>query len=598
MLCELSIEDFALIDNLRVQFSPGLIILTGETGAGKSIIIDALGLSLGERATAEQIRTGKESTSVEAIFDVSNLESLKGVLEKYGIEIDEDRFLIARREINREGRNRCFLNGVSVTLTILKDIGQALVDIHGQHEHQSILRTEGHVDLLDDFGSLGELKTRVAEFYRELEQKKKELKEILAEEKEFNRQVEFLTYQAKEIEGARLEVGEDDKLEAERVILGNAEELFSKATQAYSLLHESTEETPTVLDNLSTILENLNDIAKIDVNMGTAAKSGEEAKYQLEDLGLSLGNYLDRIVFDPKRLQEVEERLNLIHTMKKKYGGTVEEVISFGQEVKRKLENVELAGERKENLTEEIDILRDRLSQLSLELSDERGKAAKELESKVELELASLGMDKTTFQVQLTRETKKDGDVIIDGVGYVLYPHGIDQAEFMISPNLGEEPKPLRRTASGGEMSRIMLALKTILADVEQVPSMVFDEIDTGIGGGTAEVVGRKLSFIAGRRQVICITHLPQIASLADTHFYVTKNAVEDRTTTSCKELSWEERIGEVARMLGGVKVTPLTLRHAREMIGRSGRPKPRESSEGKELELDFQKGPRESNGG
>ena len=563
MLKELNIKNFAIIDQLRVEFGPGLNVLTGETGAGKSIVVDALGLALGERASSDLIRTGFEEAVVEAAFELNGrgTEEVKGLLSEQGIEFDPAEDLIVRRVLAASGKNKVYINGSLANLATLSALGQSLADIHGQHEHQSLLSLERQMDLLDSFGGLTPLRDEVAAEYGRLSDVRKALAGLEAGERDRAQREDMLRFQKNEIEAALLKPGEDNELANEQKVIASSEKLAAASAMVDEVLHSSDD---SVLVNLKKAINGLKDISAIDSRISGAVELCESGRAQVEEAAREIAAYRDRIEFDPRRLEQVGDRLDLIQKLKKKYGNTVEEVIAFGERAAADLERMEKASEEIEQRKSEIQAIKFGLTDRASELTRKRGVAAKELEKKIESELGHLGMKKTTFSIAIIQEP--GGDTLS---GLRLGPRGADRVEFLISPNPGEEPKPLAKIASGGELSRIMLALKTLLVEGDSIPTLVFDEVDAGIGGAVAEEVGKKLRRISAKRQVFCITHLAQIASMATSHYGVAKSVKKDRTSTEVRLLEKQERVDEIARMLGGKSITEATIRHAEEMIER-----------------------------
>jgi DNA repair protein RecN (Recombination protein N) len=564
MLKELSIRNFAIIDQLRVEFGPGLNVFTGETGAGKSIVVDALNLALGERASADLIRTGSDEAVVEAAFELNSHapSAVRPLLADQGIAMEPGEDLIVRRVISSAGKNKVYINGSLANLATLAAVGAHLADIHGQHEHQSLLAVDQQRDMLDSFGDLMQLREAFGSLYDRYHALRKDLAELEAGEREKAQREDLLRYQVNEIGSARLQEGEDEQLAAEQRVMANAEKLAGLAASADEALYSGE---GAALAGLKRAITNVRDIAAIDPKLADVLALLESGRAQIEEAAREISSYAERVEFDPARLEAVGDRLDLIQKLKKKYGGTIAEIIAFGVRASADLDRIERSGEEMARLRTGIAGLRDQITAKAKDLSKKRAAAAKELEKKVEDELGHLGMRKTTFQVRITQDPGEDTND-----GRKAAAHGADRVEFLISPNPGEEPRPLARIASGGELSRIMLALKTILVEGDPIPTLVFDEVDAGIGGAVAEEVGRKLRKLAGRRQVFCITHLAQIASMATSHYGVAKSVKKDRTSTEVRILDRAERVGEVARMLGGKTITDATLKHAEEMIDRN----------------------------
>ncbi len=561
MLKELNIKNFAIIDQLRVEFGPGLNVLTGETGAGKSIVVDALGLVLGHRASGDLIRSGCQEAVVEAAFELNHTGTadVVSLLSGQGIETNVGEDLIVRRVLSSTGKNKVYINGSLANLATLTSLGAGLADIHGQHEHQSLLSLERQREMLDSFGGLIPLRAEVAEAYKLLLEARKKLAEVQEGERDRVQREEMLRFQKNEIEAAMLKPGEDTELANEQKVMANSEKLAGLSAMVDEILHSSDD---SVLVNLKKAFTGLKEISAIDERVKGAVELCESGRAQIEEAARDIASYREQVEFDPQRLEQVGDRLDLIQKLKKKYGSTIEEVLAFGEKASSDLERMERSSEEIERLKSEIQAIKFGLTDRSSELTRKREAAAKELEKKVEAELGHLGMKKSIFSARITQE--QGGDTLN---GLQLGPYGADRVEFLISANPGEEPKPLAKTASGGELSRIMLALKTILAEGDSIPTLVFDEVDAGIGGAVAEEVGKKLKRVSSRRQVFCITHLAQIASMAKSHYGVSKSVKKDRTSTEVRLLENQERVDEIARMLAGKTITDATLKHAEEMI-------------------------------
>lgn len=573
MLSELTVRDFAIIDELHLNFGPGFNVLTGETGAGKSIIVDAVSLVLGGRGDAEFIRAGASRATVEGIFALDDeAQAVIGpLLEQDGLEGDDPALLILARELRREGRNVCRVNGRAVSLKVLSAIGQYLVDIHGQTEHLSLMRVREHVDLLDRYGELWPLRYRIADLVRQLQAIQRELNALRRDERELARRIDLLQYQVSEIETAHLESGEEQDLVQERTRLANAEQLRELADEAQFALYEGGEERESALDQLQASVRALSGLARLDPSTEELREAAEALSYHLEDLSSSLREYRDRIEFDPRRLSHVEERLALIHSLQRKYGDRIEDVLAFASRARRELETIEHSEERIAELEADEDRLLGTVGKVGVELSNRRREAGEHLSAGIEAELEELSMARARFGVGLVWRDDSEG-AYADARRVAFDLTGLDRVEFLIAPNVGEPLKPLVRIASGGETSRLMLALKTVLAQADRTPTLIFDEIDAGIGGRIGSVVGQKLWDLtisdggkARSHQVLCVTHLPQLASYSDLHFHVRKGVVGDRTVTSVDPLDGGEREQELAGMLGAI--TEQTRASAREMI-------------------------------
>lgn len=563
MLRQLDISGLAVVKELSLEFEPGLNVLTGETGAGKSIIVGAIGLLVAEKAGPEIVRTGEKAARITGVFEVRNWEEISREMEGAGIESDSNQ-VIVKREISSEGRTRAYLNGEPVTLNVMKRIGDLLVDFHGQHEHQSLLRKSTHVDLLDSFGSLQELRGEVWRICTNLRKLRDELESFLAEQRDAKAQIDFIKFQISDIESAQLREGEGERLEEERTVLANFERLASAIKEANGLLYE---DELACVERLSRASKALKNASAIDAKLGALQAELTSAEIAVGEVGRSLASYLDSLEFSPSRLDEIESRLNLIGRMKKKYERSVTEILDFVEELKSKLSCVESGFERERELRARIEEVARELGRAASLLMEKRRSAAKKLEREVEKELASLGMKGTRFIVEMELRDEEPHDIELEGKRIRVSAQGPSDVQFLISPNVGEDLRPLVRIASGGEVSRIMLALKTVLVQADAVDVMVFDEIDVGIGGNIARVVGEKLKALSGAKQIICITHIPMIACLGDTHFFVSKDVGAGRTYASARALGREERVKEVARMLAGDNVSQITLKQAREML-------------------------------
>ncbi|MCL4395897.1 MAG: DNA repair protein RecN [Chloroflexi bacterium] len=589
MLAEIDIANFAIIDHVHLQFHRGFNVLTGETGAGKSIIIDAVGTLLGGRAQSEFLRAGSDKTRVEGTFTLHSAarDIVFPILDEIGIE-HEDETLIVTREINREGRNVCRVNGHAVTLHVLERVGESLVDIHGQSEHISLLRVRTHVDFLDRFGNLLAKRAEVADKVKALRGVRGELKTLQMDEREIARRVDRLTFVVDEISSANLRAGEEETLKTERELLGNAELRASLADHAYRALYGEGEDDKGAIDLLNEALQALTGLEKYDPAVKPLFDEAEGAYAQADDLSHALRAYRDNVDHDPERLQQIDERLDLIFRLKRKYGDSVDEIVKFGENAAAELAGISHGEERIKELNALETRLLAEIAALAVELSKAREKAGAELSKGVESQLQDLGMAKAKFGVALDRSDGPDG-VPVDGRRVAFDTTGIDRVEFMVSPNPGEPLKPLAKIASGGETSRLMLAMKSVLAVADNTPTLIFDEIDQGIGGRTGGIVGNKLWALtptahkddrSAHHQVICITHLPQIAAYGDTHFKIRKEAVGERTVTQVAELKQADRVEELAQMLGTETAT--TRLNAEELLRETTETKKRQASESK----------------
>jgi len=565
MLKKLIVKDYALIDSLEVDFAPGLNILTGETGAGKSILIGALGLVLGERADTGSVRSGAKAAMVEAEFCLGNYVAVKKIFGELDLDWSDD--LLIRREVSLAGKSRAFVNDSPVNLASLKRIGDAVLDMHGQHEHQSLLYEEQHLDYLDGFAKAWPERTAVGELFHEYQKIKAELEAMRNKEQLTREKLDLYNFQIKEIESASLTEGEDADLESQKTVLENSEKLFSLASASYQLLYQ---QDGSITEQFSALERSVEEVSGIDPRMEPTLKSISSVNDQIEEVARDLRKYRDGISFDPQRLEEIRNRLDLIRTLKKKYSGrenSIAAVLGHYEKIKAEVDSVEHGEENIKKLENALEAKRQELEKSCLALSEKRQSAAKKMAKDVVAQLKDLGMEKAMFKVDVAQTEEATGIVCSNKKKYKAEGTGMDVVRFLISPNPGEDLKPLAKIASGGEISRVMLAIKTILSEADAVPVLVFDEIDSGIGGRIAEAVGVKLKEISSARQVLCITHLPQIASLAKSHYQVSKDEKNGRTTTSVAKLDQKQRVEELARMLGGSKITETTLKHAREMI-------------------------------
>ncbi|MCL4507578.1 MAG: DNA repair protein RecN [Chloroflexi bacterium] len=583
MLTELRVRDFAIIDSLNIEFANGFNVLTGETGAGKSIIVDSIALLLGDRAGAGSVRTGAERALIEGVFtlDEAVRREVEAILTEQGLESDEPGQLLLGREVRVNGRTLCRVNGRAVGQNVLRELGELLMDVHGQSEHLSLLRVKEHVNLLDRYANLWDLRQGVTAKVAELRATRKEMQQLIDSARERARRVDMLKFQLEEIRSAKLKPNEETILQDEHTRLANAETLAMYAEEANSALYESSREQPAALDQIEQASRALTNLARFDKQFDDYGKSLAEASAIVQEIARTLQEYREAIEFNPRRLQQVEERLSLIKKLKRKYGDTVDAVIAFAERAENELNQIENSAERIETLQADEARLAGELAKLAVELSARRCAAAGQLSQQVEAELEDLRMAGARFAVSITQEEDKSG-IEINRTGEIrdwrleIKPGasqspisnlqsqskdskarirfdatGIDVVEFMIAPNVGEGLKPLVKTASGGETARLMLALKTVLSRADHTPSLIFDEIDQGIGGRVGASVGQKLWALTRSHQVFCITHLPQLASFGDSHYKVEKTAHADRTVTSVHRLSHDERLDELAQMLG-----------------------------------------------
>ena len=553
MIKELRIENFAIIDRIELTFGAGLSTFTGETGAGKSILLDAIEALMGGRAEASMIRANAERANLEAVFSIPDLnrESILAILRREDL-LDSDAEVLFNREIRRSGRNTARLNGRVVTVSLLREIGSYLVDIHGQSEHLSLLAVSQHLHLLDRFADNSYLLKDYRNIYSSIKTLREQLAELRLAEKDAARQTDILQYQIQEIEAAKLEPGEEATLRRELSRLANAEKLASLAQTAYTLLENTTPDARSISDMLGEVSKSVRDLAKIDEDLSDLAGQAESASVQATEIALSLQNYIEQVEYNPKRLEEVENRIGLIAGLKKKYGQDEKAVLDFAVAAREKLENISHAEERIAELEQQEGELLSQLAQSASVLSESRRSAAEILSKHVENELADLKMVGARFSASITRKPDENGVDLGNGEKVRFTSTGVDNIEFLIAPNPGEGLKPMVKIASGGETSRLMLALKNVLANADTIPTLIFDEIDQGIGGRVGATVGEKLWQLGGIHQVLCVTHLPQLAAFGNQHFHVTKKLSNGRTVTMVEALTHERRLSELALMFGG----------------------------------------------
>jgi DNA repair protein RecN (Recombination protein N) len=556
MLKLLKVKNIALIQSIELELGTGFTLLTGETGAGKSILIDALGLLLGARASSDLIRTGEDLAVVEALVESPDA---RAALEAHGLPGDDDE-VVLRREVHASGKGRATVNGALVPVGVLRELAPLVAHIHGQHEPQGLLDSETHLDLLDHHAGLTAERTGVAEPYRRLREVETALDALHRDRREDERRREMLEYQAIEIDKAALQPGEEDALGQEKRLQGSAGRLAELSGDAYAGLYE---DEAAVLTRLGQVYRKVEELARIDPRFAAHLDARGSVRAPLDDLALFLRDYRETLQTSPARLDEIESRLALIDRLKRKYGATVEDVLAFGARCRAELRDLSSPEERGRALGQEREAVAARYLAGASQLSKKRRAAARDLEKKVQAELALLAMERTRFQVAFSG----DASLATTADTSRWTERGLETAEFLLSPNPGEDLRPLARIASGGELSRILLALKSVASLDARGKTLVFDEVDAGIGGRVAEIVGRKLRDMAQRHQVLCVTHLPQIASMADRHLVVRKQVERGRTTTEVSALDATERVEEVARMLGGETVTDAARRHAREMV-------------------------------
>lgn len=577
MLQELSIVDFAIIDQATIQFGPGMNAITGETGAGKSILLDALSAVLGSRVSADLVRTGAKSARVEAVFfvDEDPRPELLRELDAAGIELDDERALILSRDIQSNGRSISRVNGRTTTASHLGRIGTSLVDIHGQSEHLAILRTSEQRALLDRYAQVTEERTEVARLARHLKGVRTRLRELAADSRERERRLDLLQFQIEEIDSAALVVNEDVLLTQERDVLLNADRLRDDAAQALVSLvgDDSLEVDVNAASRLRIVERAVSDLARVDSGTSPLLERATDLVVLAEDLGRELRDYLERIEADPPRLAEVEERLSLIQSLKRKYGPSIRDIVAFGEEARAEIAEVTSGALSVEVLEEDERTTERSLASAAGALSRKRTESAIVLARQIESSIAELKMGRATADITVRRRGDANG-IAWSGDGVPTRVHfdetGVDEVEFLIAPNAGEALKPLSRIASGGETARIMLALKSILSDIDTTPTLVFDEIDVGVGGRSGQVVGEKLSGLSRQHQVIVVTHLPQIAAFAEAHFRISKRERQHRTVSIIEELDQHERLEELAAMLDGIPLSDGAIANAGQMLQRA----------------------------
>ncbi|MEM7029969.1 MAG: DNA repair protein RecN [Chloroflexota bacterium] len=569
MLTELKISNFAIIDEVHLKFQVGFNVLTGETGAGKSIIIDAVNLLLGGRSASDFVRAGTDAAYVEGLFTLSDTmqKQITPILEQEGLEDETPDTLLLSREIRANGRSFCRVNGRAVNVSLLEIVASPLVDIHGQHHHLSLLQVKQHQAFLDRFGGLDRLRQKVAKAVRTLNTSQQELQQLQDNAQQIARRVDQLTFQVDEIRAAALKPNEEEALATERTRLSNAEKLSQTTSEAHRLLVDGVDEQPSVSDLIDQVVQSLTALQRIDESVVDIFTLAENVNYQIEDLSGQLQAYGEEIEFNPDRLIEVEERLTLIYNLKRKYGDSIEDVLAFGEQAETELKSISRAEDRIQELQIEVEALRHSVGKLAADLSEKRLQAGRQLGQGVERELKELGMERTEFVAELKRLPDPNG-VYIGEETFACDENGVDQVEFLIAPNPGEPLKPMIKIASGGETSRLMLALKTVLAIADDTPTLIFDEIDQGIGGRIGGVVGQKLWGLATQtgHQVLCITHLAQIAAFGDRHYHVAKNIEAQRTTTRLELIDGDRQINELAQMVG--VVSEATRLSATDLLG------------------------------
>lgn len=551
MLKYLKIKNLAIIEDLEVELERGFNIFTGETGAGKSIIMDGIRLIFGERADPDMVRTGEKKAEITAVIEIED-ESLKSEFPSFPWENNE---IILRREIPVSGKGRIYFNGSPVPLSVLKSLGEKIFDIFGQNDHIFLLDTDYQLEYLDSFGNLMPLRDELGKIWNRLQELKKEKEEIEKRERERAQRLDFLEYQIKEIEGANLKIGEDEELERERFKLVNAEKLFSEAESSLEICYSGERSVSSLLKILS---KKIAELSKFEPQFLNYLKSIEEFSLTADELGRALSEFRNGIEVNPLKLEKIEERIHTIEKLKRKWGPSIKDILDSLESAKKEKEALLSSEERLDTLKKEIELLEKEYEKLADELSKKREEKGRILQREIEKELSFLGMEKSRFFIKLERlGSEKWG------------PKGLDSCEFYISPNPGEEPRPMRKIASGGELSRIMLAIKSVGREKDKPKILIFDEVDSGIGGAVAESVGERLKKLAQKHQVICITHLPQIASFAENHYKIYKVVEKGRTFTKLEELDWDSRVKEIARMMVGANITETSLKNAEEILKR-----------------------------
>lgn len=554
MLSSLTIKNFAIIDKIQIDFQPKMTVLTGETGAGKSIVIDALGLLAGGRGSADYIRKGKKKALLQALFILPKNAPAYRILDEVGISYD-DNGLILQRELYRNGHNICRINGELVNLTNMRRVGETLIDIHGQNEHQELMRPDKHLSLLDSFANkqLRALKDKYSESYQQYRKEKASLEKKEKNEKDWVQRLDMLQFQVQEIKTAQLQPEEEEQLAEEKEQLDNYQAIHDALENSYQLL--SGEEND-ALGQVGSVMEQMQRVAEFSPDLGQISQRITDAYYGLSDSVRDVSNQLATMEWDEDRLDQIEHRLDDIHQLKRKYGNSISEILNYYQKIKSELKGMQQTDADSDEQKERVDELFKKSKQIARQLSSERKKSAIQLEKAVHKQLKALYMEKAVFSVKF-----------LQGTDERLNSEGLDQVEFYIQTNPGESMGPLARIASGGELSRVMLALKTIFAQRQGVTSIIFDEVDTGVSGRVAQAIAEKISLIAQSSQVLCITHLPQVAAVSDHHYLVTKHVQDGRTETRVERLRQSEKIEELARMLAGTEITDLARKHAAELL-------------------------------
>ncbi len=565
MLKTLHVKDYALIERVDVEFDTGLNIITGETGAGKTILIDALSLLLGERASTEIVRKGADKSIVEGIFNVKGNKKVESLLQQN--EIDFSPELIIRREISLKGSNRCFVNDTPVQLSFIKELGDILIDLHGQHEHQSLLRTETHIEYLDSCGDTEDLLRTYKWLYKSLNNLTDGQKKLKEKEASLTEKKDLYEFQIKEIDAVSPEIDEEDTLENQLTVLENSERLQQLTSELYEGLYESE---ASVYDSLMKMKNGIDELVKIDKTFNDANKEYESAVAIISEIASTLRSYNSKIEIDPKKLTEIRERIGSIYLLKKKYGGSVKAVLEYRKKIGEEFSIAKNYSSKISELESKIKTVRENCGLAAEKLSVKRKEIAKKIKKDIIELLKQVGIPNSKFEVDVSNLPGDNSDdfILVKGKAYKFNSSGYDNVQFFISTNLGEDVKPLAKVASGGEISRVMLSLKTVLAKTDKLPLLIFDEIDTGVSGHIAQKVGQTLKLLAFRHQVIAITHLPQISALADQHYAVEKTEINKRVTSMIRKLNNAERIKEVAKLMSGENITEASIKGAKELMG------------------------------
>lgn len=566
MLAELSIKNFAIIEELTVSFERGLTVLTGETGAGKSIIIDAISLLVGGRGSSEFVRYGETKAELEGLFLLESGHPVFDVCTEQGIDVS-DEMIVMRRDISTSGKSVCRVNGKLVTIASLREIGRLLLDIHGQHDNQLLMEDENHLRLLDKFAG-AEVESALQAYqegYQRYMKLLKKLKQLSESEQEMAHRLDLIQFQLEEIESAKLELNEDEQLQEERQQISNFEKIYGSLQNAYNALRSEQGG----LDWVGMASAQLEDISDINEPLKKMSESVSNSYYLLEDATFQMRNMLDELEYDPERLNYIETRLNEIKQLKRKYGATVEDILEYASKIEEEIDQIENRDSHLQSVKKELDSVGKDVAVEAANVSQIRKAWAKKLADEIHRELKSLYMEKSTFDTEFKVRTasRNEEAPMVNGQPVQLTDQGIDSVKFLISTNTGEPLKSLSKVASGGELSRVMLAIKSIFSSQQDVTSIIFDEVDTGVSGRVAQAIAEKIHKVSIGSQVLCITHLPQVAAMADTHLYIAKELKDGRTTTRVKPLSKQEKVVEIGRMIAGVEVTDLTKRHAKELL-------------------------------